>query len=408
MVEEDRRAEDPGHRGLKKTNWVAVWAVYGAGLVCGAYMTKVSPALPLQRAEFGLTLVESGFIATVFNVMGGLVGMLAGTMCDRYGHRRFALAGLATLAVAGALGALAVGFAALLVSRFFEGIGFILFSVSATALVSAAAASNFDRLKALGIWSSYMPTGGALALLIAPLAIAHWSWRGLWVVLALAAAACFVLAARYAPTPRYGSIASLRLMRESLTQPGVVALALLFVFYVAQWVSVMIWLPTYVVDESGGSPATASLLTALMVLANAPGNLGGGWLLGHGLPRGALIVGASAVMAATGAGMLAAELPDAVRYLLCLAFSTCGGAIPATIFSGLPVHARSAQHLGTANGLVLQASQAGQFAGPIALAWLASRAGGWGATHWAMLAFAAGSAACGVAVARIERDRIRT
>jgi hypothetical protein len=57
---------------------------------------------------------------------------------------------------------------------------------------------------------------------------------------------------------------------------------------------------------------------------------------------------------------------------------------------------------------VLQASQAGQFAGPIALAWLASRAGGWGAAHWAMLAFAAGSAACGVAVARIERDRIRT
>ena len=51
--------------------------MYGAGLVCGAYMTKVSPALPLQRAELGLTLVESGFIATMFNVMGGLVGMLA-------------------------------------------------------------------------------------------------------------------------------------------------------------------------------------------------------------------------------------------------------------------------------------------------------------------------------------------
>jgi cyanate permease len=169
----------------------------------------------------------------------------------------------------------------------------------------------------------------------------------------------------------------------------------------------MIWLPTYVVDERGGSPATAALLTAFMVLANAPGNLGGGWLLGHGVPRGALVIAASALMGATGAAMLAAPLPDAVRYLLCLAFSACGGAIPAAIFSGLPVHARSPGHLGTANGLVLQASQAGQFAGPIALAWLASRAGGWGATHWAMLAFAVGAALCGVALARIERDRMK-
>ena len=51
-------------------------------------------------------------------------------------------------------------------------------------------------------------------------------------------------------------------------------------------------------------------------------------------------------------------------------------------------------------------SQLGQFVGPIALAWLASRAGGWGATHWAMLAFAAGGAACGLALTRIERDKM--
>jgi hypothetical protein len=59
----------------------------------------------------------------------------------------------------------------------------------------------------------------------------------------------------------------------------------------------------------------------------------------------------------------------------------------------------------TANGMVLQTSQAGQFAGPIALAWLASRFGGWNGTLGAMLAFAAGGALCGLAVARIERRR---
>ncbi|OFZ90902.1 MAG: hypothetical protein A2W21_07205 [Betaproteobacteria bacterium RBG_16_66_20] len=385
------------------TRWGAIWAVFSAGLICGAYVTKVAPSLPLQRAELGLTLVESGFIATMFNVMGGLVGMLAGTMCDRYGHRRLGLAGLAILALSGLLGAMAWNFPVLLAARFFEGIGFILFTVAATTLMASAAAGPRDRAKALGLWSAYMPTGGGLALLAAPPLIAAWGWRGLWVLLALGAAACFVLAARYAPTPKYGGIASMRLVAESLAQRGNIIFALLFMLYVSQWSSVMIWLPTFLVDERGASQALAAWLTALMVLVNVPGNIGGGWLLSRGVRRGPLVVAASAVMALCSAGMLSDALPGGARYALCLLFSACAGVIPASIFSGIALHAKTPQHIATANGLAMQASQAGQFFGPIALAWLASHFGGWGATLWAMLALAAGVAFCGFALARIER-----
>jgi MFS family permease len=69
------------------------------------------------------------------------------------------------------------------------------------------------------------------------------------------------------------------------------------------------------------------------------------------------------------------------------------------------VHAKTPQHVGTTNGMVMQTSQAGQFFGPIVLAWLASQFGGWGASLWAMLAFAAGGALCGYAVLRIEARR---
>jgi len=57
------------------TNWPAIWAVFAGGLVAGAYLTKVAPAIPGLRDELGLTLVESGFVATMFNLMGMLVGM---------------------------------------------------------------------------------------------------------------------------------------------------------------------------------------------------------------------------------------------------------------------------------------------------------------------------------------------
>jgi cyanate permease len=202
-------------------------------------------------------------------------------------------------------------------------------------------------------------------------------------------------------------VGTLRLARESLVQRGSWMLSILFFFYVAQWTSVMVWLPTFVVDERGGSAGTAAFLGALMVAANVPGNLVGGWLLSHGVKRGLIVIVASAISAACFAGMLGDALPDYARYALVLVFSCCAGAIPAAVLSGVPVHARSAGHIATTNGMVMQAAQIGQSIGPILLAWLASRYGGWSATLGTMLAFTAGAAACGVAVARIERDKIK-
>jgi MFS family permease len=384
------------------TRWSAAWAVFVGGLVCGAYIGKVPPALPAQREELGLSLVESGFIATTFNVIGLLVGMFVGVLCDRFGHKRLGLAGLAVMCLAGLLGAAAWDFPSLLASRFLEGVGFILFTVAGSALMAAAAADRRDRMKVMGLWSSYMPSGGSLALLVAPLLIATWGWRGSWVTWSLAAAAALLLVARYAPTPRYGEVRSMKLALESLRQPGSVALALLFAFYVAQWTSVMIWLPTFLVDERGTAPALASLLAALMVLVNVPGNIGGGWLIAHGVRRGILILAAATIMVATDVAMLSDGVPDALRFVAVLVFSCCAGTIPSAIFSGVVVHAKTPQHVGTTNGMVMQTSQAGQFFGPILLAWLAAHYGGWGASLWAMLAFAGGCALCGYAVLRIE------
>src|SRR5207248_7084782 len=103
--------------------------------------------------------------------------------------------------------------------------------------------------------------------------------------------------------------------------------------------------------------------------------------------------------------MLSPAISELGRYALVLAFSLCTGVIPASIFAGLPVHARSPQHIATGNGMVLQFSNLGQFFGPLAIAWIVSRYGGWEATLWAMLAFALGGAACGIALGRIEKRR---
>jgi len=387
------------------TRWAAVWAVFAGGLVAGASIGKVPPALPALRADFGLTLIEAGYIATLLNVMGGAVGMFAGVFSDRFGHKRMALGGLALMAAGGAVGALAPGYALLLLSRFLEGTGFIMTTVAGVALVAQATAAS-DRPAAMALWSCYLPAGGSLAMVAASMALVSYDWRGLWAAIAGTALASFVWLARAVP-PRAsgGGVGVWRLGIESLTHRASLFLCLAFAGYVAQWAAFMTWLPTFVVGERGGSAAQAALLTALWVALNVPGVLLGGWLMARGARRSRIIVLASLAQALAATGAFLDLLPDWGRYASCLAFSFFGGVIPAAVFSGVAALARSPQHIGTTNGMVMQASQITQFVSPIVIAWIAGRLG-WGASLPAMLAFAACAAAGGFGIARIERTKM--
>lgn len=406
MAPEDRRIQAARDRRLSRTSWRAVWAIVAAGTLAGAYIGKVPPALPALRADLGLTLVETGYLATMVNLLGALAGMFAGAVSDRFGHRRMALAGLACLAGGGLLGASAGGYALLLASRFLEGAGFIVTTVAGVSLVAQASAAGSDRAKAMALWSCYLPAGASLAMLAAALLLASLGWRSLWVAIAVLTIACIAtVLLTVPPSATRASAGVLRLSVESLAHPAALLLSLVFAGYVAQWAAFMTWLPTFVVEERGGSRALAALLTALWVAVNVPGVLAGGWLMGRGARRSSLVLAGSILQAFASAGAFLELLPDWGRYASCLAFAFCGGLIPAAVFSGVAALARTPQHVATTNGIVMQTSQLAQFGSPIAVAWLAGRLG-WSASLPLMLAFAACAAAGALVIARIERSRI--
>ena len=392
-----------GQGPTASSNWRAVWVVFAAGLAAGACMSKVPPALPAMRGDLGLTLVESGFIHTVMYAVGAAAGVFGGALADRFGQKRFALLGLGLMVLGGLIGTFSFSYPLLLASRFLEGAGFILLAVAAAPLLVAATRPQ-DRPAAFALWSCYMPTGGTLILLLAPLALATLGWRSLWLGLALYALLCVVLVARWVPAPSFGGqIGSLALLRESLARPGILLLCAAFICYVGQWISVMTWLPTFVVGERGASQTTASLLTAAFVAVNIPGNLLGGLLLKRRVPRWLVMALGAASMGITAVGLLWSAVPDSLRFAAVLAFSLLGGLVPVCVFSGAPVHAKSAQHVGTANGMVMQASHLSQFVIPIVVAWVATRMGGWSATLGVMLALSSLGVAAALALARYER-----
>ena len=323
--------------------------------------------------------------------------------------RRAMLAGLAVIALASLIGAAATDTAMLLATRFFEGLGFIVAVIAAPALIARAAAPSDQRL-ALGVWSCYVPTGSALMMVLSPPLIAGVGWRGLWlfntVVVALVAIAVGWATRRMPPAQRsdgrgLGAIAADIL--RTLRHPGPPALALAFGCYALQYLSVVGFLPTLLMQSDGMSAATAGTLAALAGALNAVGTVSGGWLLHRGVPRWLLIAVPSLVMAASSMVIYAAPLPFALRYGAVLVFAGMSGTMPAALFSAAPRHAASLGLVGTTVGLINQGSNLGQTIGPPTLAAIAAATGSWAWSPAVLSAAAMVGLAMGLVIRRLER-----
>ncbi|QFY08711.1 MFS transporter [Nonomuraea phyllanthi] len=388
-----------------RTNWGVGLLLFAAGVAAALQIGKAVAGLPSIRADLGLSLVAGGWVLAAVNVAGGLSGLLLGALVDRFGHRRSMLAGLVLTAASSALGAAAQDGTLLLLTRFGEGLGFVL-TVLAVPPLLVRVTARADHGVMFGVWSSFMPTGSALGVLAAPVLLAHGGWRALWLAGAVLTAAVALAVAGAGRTLRPpGDRARLRpapAMRAVLTAPGPLLVAGAFAAYALQYLAVIGFLPTLLTTEYAVPAATAALLTAAATIANAPGNLLGGWLRGRGAPRSVLICAGSALMGLSAVGIFADGSPLGLRYACCLLLSFAGGVIPATLLGAMPALAPSPQAQSATVGLGMQGSTLGQVAGPPLVAAVATATGGWGATP-AVLGLAALIAfALGLALHRFE------
>ncbi|MGB0128946.1 MAG: MFS transporter, partial [Rhodocyclaceae bacterium] len=337
-----------------------------------------------------------------FNTLAVLSAIFFGLLGDRLGAVRFAALGLLALTLGASLGALANGTATLLASRFIEGAGFVAVGVSAPSLIGAATAPT-DLRKALGIWAVYMPAGGGLAMLLAPIVLQWQGWRVLW--LASAGAAALMLLALWWSRQRYHlrtpPSRSLADLTAGLRRPTAWAFALAFACYSVQFFTVMVWLPTFLVQQRGLPLALASLLTAVVVLANVPGNLTGAWLLHRHVRRSTLVVVTNVLMALCAATIFAQALPDMVRFGACVGLSLFGGMLPTAALSSAQILTREPTQVGGIQGLMLQGSNLGQFVAPPLIAAVVGQSA-WGEALPVLLACAAGGVACGLVAMRLR------
>jgi CP family cyanate transporter-like MFS transporter len=378
-------------------------SILAAAIVVSTNGGKLPPALPMLRAEFGLDLVQASLLVSFFQLAGMLLGLFGGMLADRFGPRRVMRAGLVLAGAGSALGALAPDAAVLLASRAVESAGFILTVLPGPALLARTV--HAERLRGtMGLWSAYMPTGMALALVAAPLGYQALGWRPVWWTIAAASVVMALVLGRTVAPDAAGRVpdGALGLVRDTLRAPRPWLLALAFGCYAAQWMGVFSFLPT-LYTEAGVPLALAGTLTAGGVAINLVGNLSSGLLLQRGVPRAALLAGASLAMIGGAWLCFGTDAPFAIRYAGVLLFSAVGGLIPGTLFASTPAYAPHPRAVGTTTGLMQQGSTLGQFLSPPLIAAVHGASGGWHHTWLATGGLALGALGVAWAMARIDR-----
>ena len=350
-----------------RTNWLAVSVVVASGVVAALQVGKAAIAMPLVQAEFGLDLGTLGWLASIFAVLGMVGGIPAGTLAVGLGARRVLLLGLLAVALGAFLGAAAPRFSMLLASRVVEGLGFLLVIIAGPSILQRIAAPA-QRDLAMALWSCFMPTGIALAMLAG-----LWltDWRMIWQITGALAVIAVALTLLVVPKTGGGTSPSLAALAGDagavLTARGPLLLALTFALYALMFFALFSFLPVLLMQRMQVSLATAGLLSALATTGNIAGNLLAGLLLSRGIGRVKLIIAASLGMGLCGIGIFLGLLPDAVTFLLCVLFAGAGGLIPATLLASAPLAAPAAKLMPVVVGLMMQGSNLGQVVGPVAV-----------------------------------------
>ena len=386
-----------------KTQWAIMWIAFGGGIAAATHLGKLPPALPDIMIELAAGLVMGGWIASMISFTGFALGLIAGTVGDRFGQRRVLISGLLIIAAGSLLGAFARSGEIMLLSRFVEGIGFSAATVAGAGMVTHVTADK-DRKWSLGIWSSYVPVGFSGMLIGGSLILNVSDWRTLWLInaaltIAWAAIAFFVTSGWRRRGGGVGAEKLLRNITACLKQPGALLVAACFAIYAAQHISMMAWLPTYMREEYGASTLLAATVPAVVLLFNASGNWVSAWAMGRGMQSWLLLAVGAFGMGLSQFGVFSTVLVDEARVVCALMFGVFGGMIPAAALGSVATYTPAPAQIGTMNGLMVMGTNAGMLFGPPAVAAVRASAGNWNDVIWLV----ASIATVGVVLAFISR-----
>ncbi len=241
------------------------------------------PLMPFIRDNFSLDYARSGLLLSVFSITYGLSQLPSGWLADRMGTRILMAIGTCGVGLAGVLIGFTSGYAMLLVLLGLMGILGGGYHPSTPPIVSTTLPAE-NRGRAIGVHA----IGGSAAYFIAPLiasaTAAVWGWRSSFLVLAAPTLAFgvllyFLMAGRKPKQETASDAAECSFIpRKTGNRHDLVAFMALSSITTIVVIAVMSFIPLFLVDHFGMSPASAALVIAIVYFTGIFANPVSGFL----------------------------------------------------------------------------------------------------------------------------------
>lgn len=378
---------------LETTSWNGVFAGIFSGIAVALQVGKIGVSLPLIRQEFAVNFTLLSVYAGFLAIVAAALGLGFGSLSRRVGPQRAAIAGLLLVCAGSAVGALATGFTALMLSRILEACGFALVGTSAAAVIQSHCAPS-DRSMALALWAVWIPAGIALMMAIGYLSLDHVGWRGIYWICAAGPLVSVLWLLSLPGSPVAGRPSRVKPdYRGVLNRRSLLAAGLFFCFTAVNLI-IMYYLPTLLVDRFDMEPTHAALVGFCSAAIQIPINVLGGALLKKG-------VGAKPMFLFSAIGMAIAGVlvfREGSGLVTCIAagicFSLAGAITPAVVWSTVPDLSPTPADTPLVSGLIFQSAGLGQFMGPVLAAFAVETSGSWSSAAWVILILMLASILC--------------
>jgi len=346
-----------------------VCLLIGSGVLAAAQIGKAIISISIIRDDMMLSPAFAGLIVAAFATLGAFFGLGAGIAVLRLDDRRSLSLGMAVITIGSLLGTVAPNEGVLLAARVFEGAGFLAVVLAIPSILARIVPST-ERKFVMAVWSAYMPAGIMLMMLFGPL-LPMIGWRNLWVATAVLTGGCCLVLAISAPRlPKAPPAESTATFSNDIIRifcdPTCLMLAFAFFAYASLMFSLAFALPS-LLTSTNVALGTASVLSAVVLAMSAIGHVASGFLLRLGVPIWASIAAAFAGFAASALVIYAAALPPPAIALAAAIGLGLGGLAPGALYAAAPQAAPHPTVVAPTIGMLQQASNLGQFTGPLAL-----------------------------------------
>lgn len=303
-----------------------IFAICLTSVTITVHYTNYGPLIPTLRGDLHVDSSQVGLLSTLLFLGLAVAYIPAGALIDRYGSRPVLLGSTITSALGGIVLPLFPNFSWLLACRAVIGLG-----LGGSFVAGAHIAANLGKHSPLGqgLYGGFIQVGTGLGLLVTPLLLAHFGWRGAflcWGLLGLAGVVVwlFVNDGEEAHTPTKIDI------RSGIHSPAVWTLGLSHLGTFGLGNAMAAWISVYLAFQYNLPLALAATFGSLALLSGMFFRPLGGILIARRVIGPIPLLRMGTIMNCAGVGLLAIPVRFPPLAVAGLALIGIGATMPYT------------------------------------------------------------------------------